>query len=109
MDLLESIISQYTQWCMPRVIRGCQTRLNPTVSLPSDYWRFTITIPLLYSIISELEARFSADKGAHYELCALIPTVITTKDEQQLSVILKSKWNHLLPAEDNLDSELENS
>ena len=43
---------------MPRVIRGRQTRPNPTVSSPSDYWRVTITIPLLDSIISELEARF---------------------------------------------------
>jgi len=49
---------------------------------------------------------FSVDKRAHYELCVLIPAVITTKDEQQLSTILKSKWNHLLPSEDNLDNEL---
>lgn len=91
---------------MPRVIRGRQIRPHPTVSSPSDYWRIMITILLLDSIISELEARFSVDKRAHYELCALIPTVITTKDEQQISVILKSKWDHLLPAEDNLDSEL---
>ena len=91
---------------MPRVIRGRQTRPNPTVSSPTDYWRVTITIPLLDSIISELEARFSVDTRAHYELCALVPTVITTKDEHQLCTILKSKWSHLLPAEDDLDSEL---
>jgi len=76
------------------------------VNSPSDYWRVTITFPLLDSIISELEARFSVDKRVHYELCALIPTVITTKDEQQLSTTLKSKWKHLLPTEDNLDSEI---
>ena len=91
---------------MPCVIRGHQTMPDPTISSPSDYWRITITIPLLDSIISELEARFSVNKRAHYELCTFIPTVITTKDEQQSSVILKSKWNHLLPAEDNVDSEL---
>ena len=76
---------------MPHVIRDRQTRPNSSVSSPSDYWRITITIPLLDSIISELEARFSIDKRAHYELRALIPTVIATKDEQQSSVILKSK------------------
>ena len=91
---------------MPRVIRGRQTRPNPAVNSPSDYWRVTITIPLLDSIISELAARFSIDKRAHYELCALIPTVITTKDEQHLSTTLKSKWKHLLPIEDNLNSEI---
>jgi len=35
-----------------------------------------------------------------------MPTVITTKDEQQLSTTLKSKWKHLLPTKDNLDSEI---
>ena len=51
------------------VIRGRRTRPNPTVSSPSDYWGITNTIPLLDSIISELEARFSINKRAHYELC----------------------------------------
>ena len=32
--------------------------------------------------------------------------MIATKDKRQLCTILKSKWNHLLQADDNLDSEL---
>ena len=58
------------------------------------------------SIISEVVSRFADDKRAHFELCALIPEIIKEKDVQETAGILKSKWKHLLPAEDNLDSEL---
>ena len=40
---------------MPRIIRGRQTSPNPDVASPCDYWRVTITIPFLDSIINELE------------------------------------------------------
>ena len=46
---------------MPRVIRGRQTRPNPEVSSPKDYWCVTLTIP----VVTELESRFAADKRAH--------------------------------------------
>ena len=91
---------------MPRTIRGRQTRANPSVTSPCDYWRVTVTIPLLDSILSELGTRFSDDKRAHFELCALIPEVIREKDVQETCDILRSKWKYLLPAEDNLESEL---
>ena len=103
LDLSTQIGSQET---MPHIIGSHQTRPNPRVSMPSDYWRITVTIPLLDSIICEMETRFSAEKRAHYELCALMPIGIIDKDEQELCTILKSKWKHLLPAEDDLDSEL---
>ena len=86
---------------MPRIIRGRQTRPNPAVTSPCDYWRVTITIPFLDSIISELESRFAVDKQAHFELCALIPELIKEKDVQETAHILKTKWKHLLPTEDN--------
>jgi len=91
---------------MPRIIRGRQSRPNPSVASPSDYWRVTVTIPLLDSIISEIVSRFADDKRAHFELCALIPEVFKGRNLQETCDILKSKWKHLLPAEDNLESEL---
>ena len=91
---------------MPRVVSGRQTRANPSVSCPTDYWRVTITIPFLDSIIIELESRFSPEKRAHYELCSLIPQVVKNKELTELSGILSTKWSHLLPSVDNLDSEL---
>ena len=47
---------------MPRIIHGRQSRPNPEVTNPKDYWRVTLTIPFLDSIIMELESRFAPDK-----------------------------------------------
>ena len=91
---------------MPRIIRGRQSRPNPSVTSPCDYWWVTVTIPFLDSIISEVVSRFADEKRAHFELRVLIPGIIKEKDVQETAGILKSKWKHLLPAEDNLDSEL---
>ena len=63
----------------------------------------TVTIPFLDSIINEIVNRFADDKREHFELRALIPETIKG---QETAGVLKSKWKHLLPAEDNLDSEL---
>lgn len=92
---------------MPRIIRGRQTRPNPSVCSPCDYWRVTLTIPFVDSILSELESRFAMDKRAHFELCSLIPEIITRKDNLEETVeVLTSKWKHLMPMEDNFESEL---
>ena len=88
---------------MPRVIHGRQTRPNPDVTCPYDYWRMTITIPFLDSIIMELETRFTSEKRAHFELCGLIPEVIkNNRNVSHLNEILFTKWSHLLLAGDNL-------
>ena len=92
---------------MPRIIKGRQTRANPTVLLPYDYWRVALTIPFLDSILSELEYRFASDKRAHFELCVLVPEFITKNESLEETVgILTSKWGHLMPTEDNFESEL---
>ena len=92
---------------MPRIIKGRQRRANPTVLLPCDYWRVALTIPFLDSILSELESRFASDKREHFELCVLVPEFITKKESLEETVgILTSKWGHLMPTEDNFESEL---
>ena len=98
---------------MPRIVKRRQkNRPNPDVTSPQDYWRVTVTIPFIDSIISELDCRFSSDKRAHYELCVLMPEVIIHKNNSDLSDtvdILASKWKHLMPSEDNFESELNNT
>ena len=95
---------------MPRIIRGRQTmRPNPDVRSPQEYWRVTVTIPFLDSIISELECRFDVDKRAHYELCTLMPEIIKEKEDSELNEvinILTTKWSYLMPSEYNFESEL---
>ena len=53
-----------------------------------------------------METRFTADKRAHFELCALIPEVIKERDVQTTCNILSSKWKHLLTEEGNFENEL---
>ena len=94
---------------MPRIIPGWQSRPNPEVQSPKDYWKVTATIPFLDSVITELESRFGSEKRAHYELCALIPEVLREVEREKLSAIasvLQLKWKHLMPYEDTFDSEL---
>lgn len=46
---------------------------------------------------------------AHYKLCALIPSVITSKSSNEiadLADVLRRKWNHLLPLSSSFESEL---
>ena len=70
---------------MPRIIPGRQSRSNPEVQSPKDYWRVTVTIPFLDSIITELESRFGSEKRAHYELFTLIPEVLRQVEREKLS------------------------
>ena len=68
---------------MPRIHSGRQTRANPAVGSPSEYWKVTIIIPFLDMIISEMNERLDTNKRAHYELCSLIPEVIRSKEDLQ--------------------------
>ena len=53
-----------------------------------EYWRRAVAIPFLDIVSSELESRFSHEKRAHYELCALVPEVISKKDENAVTSVL---------------------
>ena len=68
-----------------------------------------MAIPFLDVIWSELKSRFSKEKRAHYELCALIPQVITSKSEEatvEVGQVLHEKWGHLMPLPSSFESEL---
>ena len=51
---------------MPRIIPERRSRAKPKVQSPKDYWRVTVTILFLDSIITKLERRFGSEKRAHY-------------------------------------------
>jgi len=68
-----------------------------------------VAIPFLDVICSELKSRFSKEKRAHYELCGLIPQVITSKSEEatvEVGQVLHEKWGHLTPLPASFESEL---
>ena len=54
-----------------------------------------------------MESRFALETRAHYKLCSLIPEVIRdNKDLHETVDVLLSKWKHLMPCEDDFQSEL---
>ena len=74
-----------------------------------EYWKRAVAIPFLDIVSSELKSRFSHEKRAHYELCALVPEVISKKDENAVTSLLKvleEKWEHFLPLPAAFESEL---
>ena len=84
-------------------------RLNRRGTTPAEtakeYWKCAVAIPFLES--SELKSRFSHEKRrAHYELCALVPEVISEKAVTSLINVLKEKWENILPLPVAFETEL---
>ena len=76
--------------------------------MPS-YWKRSVAIPLLGTVCAGLQSRFSEEKRAHFELCALIPAVLIVKTSEEISElakVLQANWEHLLPVSSALESEL---
>ena len=67
-------------------------RVNCRGTTPSEtakeYWKRAVAIPFLDIVSSELKSRFSYEKRAHYELCALVPEIISKKDENAVTSLL---------------------
>ena len=85
-------------------------RLNRSGTTPAEtakeYWKCAVAIPFLDIVSSELKSRFSHKKRAHYELCALVPEVISEKAVTSLINVLKEKWENILPLPAAFESEL---
>ena len=94
----------------PRVCgRQTQRKNYPSESV-AEYWKRTVAIPFLDVICSEMKSRFSEEKRAHYELCALIPAVIvkqSSAEVEKLGERLLVKWNHVMPLSPAFKSELQ--
>ena len=93
----------------PRACNRQQNRDNTPAETVPSYWKRSVAIPLLDTVCAELQSRFSEEKRAHFELCALIPAVLTVKTSEEISElakVLQAKWEHLLPVSSALESEL---
>ena len=66
--------------CMPHTFQGRQShRANPDSNSPSDFYRLTITIPILDHLNSQLEERFdgsSVSSKLLTEFIKLLPSEI---------------------------------
>jgi len=64
---------------LPRLVGKQRHRENVPASTPEEYFRRTIYIPFLDSMILQLESRFSGHNKAMYSLSSLIPAFITCR------------------------------
>ena len=69
----------------PRVNR----RGTTPAETAKEYWKRAVAIPFLDIVSSKMKSRFSQEKRAHYELCALVPEVISKNDENAVTSLLK--------------------
>lgn len=93
----------------PRACNRQQNRDNTPAETVPSYWKRSVAIPLLDTVCAELQSRFSEEKRAHFELCELIPAVLTVKTSEEISElakVLQAKWEDLLPVSSALESEL---
>lgn len=93
----------------PRICSRQQNRENYPSNSVADYWKRSVVVPFLDVICAELTSRFSEDKRAHYELCALIPAVIAKKSPESVVALgktLMGKWSNIMPISSGFDSEL---
>ena len=65
----------------PRTTGRQQHRPNTPAANPEEYFRRTIAVPLLDSIISEMEVRFDATSKRAVKLLCLVPVVCCRSDE----------------------------
>ena len=95
----------------PRQASRQQHRQNIPASNVSDYYKRTLTIPLLDHLISELDTRFNADCSQNLlELMQLLPSEVAKMTSQLTPENFSSVINlysDVLPSKRSLDVELD--
>ena len=70
---------------MPRTCARQRHRTNTPASTPSEYFKRTITIPILDHFLVELDRRFSSHHQTAIQGLHLVPSVLVTNDLQTVS------------------------
>ncbi len=73
-----------TQPMLPRVCGRQQHRMNLPSNTPSEYFKRSISIPLLDHILSELHSRFSSHNQMALKGMCLIPSVMVTLTKEEV-------------------------
>lgn len=95
---------------LPRItLKRQMNRANIPCSTPEEYYRRSIYIPMLDSVICDLETRFSAETFSSCELTSLLPKNILNLNAELLASTVKSfcnSYGDLLNATPGLESAL---
>ena len=117
----ESVDSYHSRWfetisemCSegtPSMPRICGHRASTPASNPSEYYRRTITVPILDHLLAELARRFSSHQKIALQGLYLVPAVLVTEDLSTVSsVVMKVGELYAvdLPNVSSLSSEIHN-
>ena len=73
---------------MPRICGHQRHRASIPASNPSEYFRTTITVPILDHLLSELDKQFSSHKKTAFQGLCLEPSVLATEDLATVSSVV---------------------
>ena len=73
---------------LPRIVGRQRHRANTPASNPSEYYRRTITIPVLDHLLSEIDRRFSVHQKTALKGLYLVPSVLVTEDLSTVSSVV---------------------
>ncbi len=97
-----------TQPKLPR-ITGCQQhRSNHPASSPSEYYRLSISIPLLDHLLLEIDTRFSKHQQTAIQGLSLVPSILVKSTTEEIAVKLTelvNMYSEDLPHPASVESE----
>ena len=98
-----------TQPSLPRLCQRQTHRSNTPAHSPKEYFRRTISIPLLDHILSEIDHRFNVHQQTALSGLYLVPSILITKTLEEVTVKLKKLGDMYvddLPHPSSLQSEV---
>ena len=101
--IASTAISSSTVWPSNASLKG------PPAENPKEYFRRTITIPILDHLLAEMETRFSKHQQTAIYGLYLIPSIMTTKSLREITskfTELEEMYGEDLPHSSSLQSEV---
>lgn len=89
---------------LPRTTKSQKNRPNPEVKTPEDYFRITVFIPLLDSIIEDLQVRFNDNGMLIFDFNILIPQVLIAADYTKINEALENIARYLSKIENSSEN-----
>ena len=109
--ILEMCMGVGTTPSVPRICGRQRHRASIPAASPSEYYRRTITIPILDHLLTELERRFSTLQKTALQGLYLVPSVLVTEDVEKVTTVVTKvgeQYTVDLPNASSLGSEVHN-
>ncbi|KAG5871365.1 hypothetical protein JTB14_019762 [Gonioctena quinquepunctata] len=97
-EIMQCLGNLNIDFCTPRVDKFMKNRPNPDIHSSTEYFRITIYIPLLESIISDIEYRFQQETMDLFNLQICVPAILIHSNEDGIHFaveILIAKYGSL--------------